>query len=47
MDLNELTCRINGAVYEVDKKLGVGFLEKTKSGDSHEIMQFPRVRSKA
>jgi GxxExxY protein len=28
MDLNELTYRINGAVYEVNKELGVGFLEK-------------------
>jgi len=28
MDINELTCQINGAVYEVNKKLGAGFLEK-------------------
>jgi GxxExxY protein len=28
MDLNELTYQINGAVYEVNKVLGAGFLEK-------------------
>lgn len=28
MDINELTYQINGAVYEVNKKLGAGFLEK-------------------
>ena len=28
MDINELTYRINGAVYEVNKELGSGFLEK-------------------
>ena len=28
MDLNEITYQINGAVYEVNKVLGAGFLEK-------------------
>ena len=28
MDLNELTYKINGAVYEVNRILGSGFLEK-------------------
>jgi GxxExxY protein len=28
MELNEITYRINGAVYEVNKVLGAGFLEK-------------------
>ena len=28
MDINELTYQINGAVFEVNKELGAGFLEK-------------------
>ena len=28
MDINDLTYQINGAVYEVNKELGQGFLEK-------------------
>ena len=28
MDLNELTYQINGAIYEVNRELGSGFLEK-------------------
>jgi GxxExxY protein len=28
MDINELTYKINGAIYEVNKVLGAGFLEK-------------------
>jgi len=28
MDINELTYQINGAIFEVNKVLGVGFLEK-------------------
>ena len=28
MDINDLTYQINGAVYEVNKVLGQGFLEK-------------------
>ncbi|MFC1857817.1 GxxExxY protein [Thermodesulfobacteriota bacterium] len=28
MDINELTYIINGAIFEVNKILGVGFLEK-------------------
>jgi len=28
MDINDLTYKINGAVYEVNKELGSGFLEK-------------------
>jgi len=28
MDINELTYLINGAIYEVNRELGVGFLEK-------------------
>ena len=28
MDINEITYQINGAVYEVNKELGPGFLEK-------------------
>jgi GxxExxY protein len=28
MDINDLTYQINGAVYEVNKELGAGFLEK-------------------
>ena len=28
MDINDLTYQINGAVYEVNKELGSGFLEK-------------------
>jgi len=28
MDINDLTYQINGAVYEVNKILGQGFLEK-------------------
>jgi hypothetical protein len=28
MDLNELTYKVNGAVFEVNKVLGSGFLEK-------------------
>ena len=28
MDINELTYNINGAVFEVNKVLGAGFLEK-------------------
>jgi GxxExxY protein len=28
MDLNELTYQINGAIYEVNRELGPGFLEK-------------------
>ena len=28
MDINDLTYKINGAVYEVNKVLGAGFLEK-------------------
>ena len=28
MDLNELTYNINGAIFEVNRELGVGFLEK-------------------
>ncbi len=27
-DINELTCRIRGAVFQVNKQLGSGFLEK-------------------
>ena len=27
-DINDLTCQINGAVFEVNKELGGGFLEK-------------------
>ena len=28
MDINELTYKINGAIYEVNRILGSGFLEK-------------------
>jgi GxxExxY protein len=28
MDINELTYQINGAIFEVNRELGVGFLEK-------------------
>ncbi|MGD8253251.1 MAG: GxxExxY protein [Syntrophobacterales bacterium] len=28
MDINELTYNINGAIFEVNRELGVGFLEK-------------------
>jgi len=28
MDLNDITYKINGAVFEVNKVLGCGFLEK-------------------
>ena len=28
MDINEITYRINGAVFEVNRELGSGFLEK-------------------
>ena len=28
MDINELTYQINGAIFEVSKLLGAGFLEK-------------------
>ena len=28
MDLNEITYKINGAIFEVNRELGVGFLEK-------------------
>ncbi|MFH1674833.1 MAG: GxxExxY protein [Pseudomonadota bacterium] len=28
MDINELTYRINGAIFEVSRELGIGFLEK-------------------
>lgn len=28
MDINELTYRINGAIFEVNRELGTGFLEK-------------------
>jgi len=28
MDINELTYQINGAIYEVNRELGAGFLEK-------------------
>jgi GxxExxY protein len=28
MDINDLTYKINGAVYEVNRVLGSGFLEK-------------------
>jgi hypothetical protein len=44
MDLNELTYKINGAVFEVNRELGAGFLEKVYENASHFFLCQSRQR---
>jgi GxxExxY protein len=48
MDINDLTYKINGAVYEVNRVLGSGFLEKVYENALIEELKYmglrPRIR---
>jgi len=45
MDINELTYKINGAIFEVNKILGAGFMEKVY--ENALLVEFRNMRMKA
>jgi len=44
MDINELTYNINGAIFEVNRELGVGFLEKVYAALLSDLLMVRIIR---